>query len=183
MRHTVYKLFIATQYEQEEKWLNEMSAKGLALVHAGLCKYIFEDEEPGKYTYKIELLDRLPSAASSRSYLLFLEDAGVETIATIFRWVYLRKKTEDGPFALYSDVDSTIRYFRRLQVFFITLAVLEYVFGIQNVLIGAFNNSEVRVINIVMGLLLLFLGVLLTAAAVTHTRKLRELRRERQIRE
>ncbi len=25
MRHTVYKLFIATQYEQEEKWLNEMS--------------------------------------------------------------------------------------------------------------------------------------------------------------
>ena len=183
MRHTVYKLFIATQYEQEEKWLNEMSAKGLALIHAGICKYIFEDEEPGKYTYRIELLNRLPSAASSRSYLLFLEDAGVETIASIFRWVYLRKKAEDGPFALYSDVDSTIRYFRRLQVFFIMLSILEYVVGIQNVLIGTFNQSEVRVINIVMGLLLLFLGVLLTAAAVTHTRKLRELRRERQIRE
>jgi hypothetical protein len=183
MRHTVYKLFIATQYEQEEKWLNEMSAKGLALIHAGVCKYIFEDEEPGKYTYKIELLDHLPSAASSQSYLLFLEDAGVETIASIFRWVYLRKKAADGPFTLYSDVDSAIRYFRRLQIFFIMLAVLEYVVGIQNVLIGAFNVSEVRVINIVMGLLLLFLGVLLTAAAVTHTRKLKELRRERQIRE
>lgn len=183
MRHTVYKLFIATQYEQEEKWLNEMSAKGLALVHAGICKYIFEDEEPGKYTYKIELLDRLPSAASSQSYLLFLEDAGVETIASIFRWVYLRKKAEDGPFALYSDVDSTIRYFRRLQVFFILLAVLEYVVGIQNILIGVFDLYNIRVVNIVMGLLLLFLGVLLTAAAVTHTRKLKQLRRERQIRE
>ncbi len=88
-----------------------------------------------------------------------------------------------GPFELYSDVDSTIRYFRRLQVFFITLALLEFVFGIQNVLIGVFNQSEVRAVNIVMGLLLLFLGVLLTAAAITHTRKLRELRRERQIRE
>ncbi len=125
MRHTVHKLFIATQYEKEEQWLNEMSAKGLALVSAGLCKYIFEDETPGKYTYKIELLNNLSSAAESKSYLLFLEETGVEHIASIFRWVYLRKKTVDGPFALYSYVGSTMKYLRRLQIFFISLMVLE----------------------------------------------------------
>lgn len=180
MRHTVHKLFIATQYAEEEKWLNEMSEKGLALIHAGFCKYIFEDEEPGKYTYRIELLDNWHFTAKSKSYLLFLEDAGIEHIASIFRWVYLRKKTEDGPFTLYSDVDSAIRYFRRLQIFFISLTALEFIIGIQNILIGAFNKSG---INVVMGLLLLFIGLFLAFAAFTHTKKLRKLRRERQIRE
>lgn len=183
MRHSVYKLFIATQYEKEEKWLNEMSAKGFALIWAGLCKYVFEDEEPGKYTYKIELLNHLPAAQESRSYLLFLEDTGIEHVASIIRWVYLRKKSADGPFDLYSDVSSTIKYFRRLQVFFLSLMILEFIFGIQNFMIGAFLYNDIRVMNIVLGLLLLFLGVLLAMAAFSHTKKIRELQRERQIRE
>jgi hypothetical protein len=183
MRHTVYKLFIATQYEKEEKWLNEMSAKGLALVHVGFCKYIFEDAEPGKYTYKIELLNNLPSAAESKSYLLFLEDTGIEYIASIFRWVYLRKKTEDGPLALYSDVGSMIRYLKRLQIFFITLTILEFIFGIQNLVMGFFSFNEIHILNIVIGSLLVFLGVLLAIAAYKHTRMLIFLRKEQKIRE
>ena len=38
MRHTVYKLLWAWEYDKEEKWLNEMAAKGMALVSVGLCK-------------------------------------------------------------------------------------------------------------------------------------------------
>lgn len=183
MRHTVYKLFIASQYEKEENWINEMSSKGLALIYAGFFKYIFEDETPGKYTYKIELLNNLPSAAESKSYLLFLEETGVECIASIFRWVYLRKKAADGPFTLYSDVSSTIKYFRRLQLFFLSLTILEFICGILNLVIGTIYYHEIRVTNITIGLLLLFLGVLLAIAAYGHTMKLRSLRRESQIRE
>lgn len=183
MRHTAYRLFLSTQYEEEENWLNEMSAKGLALVSAGVCRYVFEDEEPGKYTYKLELLNSLSSAAESRSYLAFLEETGIEHIASIFRWVYLRKKTEEGPFNLFSDMSSRIRYFRRLQVFFLTLMVLEFVIGIQNLMIGATSFHGIHVVNIVMGLLLLFIGVLLAIAAYKHTKKIKSLQKENQIRE
>jgi hypothetical protein len=183
MRQTIYKIFIASQYEEEERWINEMSAKGQALVYAGLCRYIFEDEEPGKYQYKIQLLNKLPAAPESKAYLQFLEETGIEFISSILAWVYLRKKTEDGPFGLYSDIGSSIRYFKRLQIFFIVLTILEFFIGIQNLWIGIFLPTGMQVINICMGLFLLFLGMLLAAAARTHTKKLQELRKERQIRE
>lgn len=183
MRHTVFKVFLASQYEEEEQWLNEMSAKGQALVYAGLCRYVFQDEEPGKYQYKLELLGKRPSSAESQSYLQFLEETGIEHISSILYWVYLRKKTEDGPFDLYSDVGSAIRYFKRLQMFFILLTILEFLIGFQNLAIGLFTFTSMRVTNILMGCFLLFLGVLLGLAARTHTIKLQELKRERQIHE
>lgn len=183
MRHTVYKVYLATQYEQEEKWLNEMSSRGLALIHTGIFRYIFEDETPGKYTYKIELLDHMPSSAASRSYLQFLEDAGIRHVGSIFRWVYLRKDAADGPFSLYSDLGSSIKYFRRLQIFFIVLTFFEFFIGIQNLVIGAFTSNGIRMINIIMGLLLMFIGVLLAIAAYQHTKKLQLLKRESRIRE
>lgn len=183
MRHTIYKVFLATQYEQEEYWLNQMSARGLALIYAGFFRYIFEDEEPGKYTYKIELLDNMPANKKSTSYLLFLNEIGVEHIASIFRWVYLRKKTEDGPFSLYSDVSSTIKYLRRLQIFFIALTIFEFGIGIMNISIGITLGNPIRISNIAMGLFLMFLGVLLAIAAWEHTKKIRMLRRESQIHE
>jgi len=183
MRHIRYKLYIATQYEKEEQWLNEMSAKGMALIHAGICRYVFEDEEPGKYQYRIQLLDNLPGNGKSRAYLQFLEETGVEHIASIIRWVYLRKKVEDGPFELYSDVESTIRYLRRLRIFFFSLMFLEYFFGIQNLVIGLNFYNHIRIVNVILGILLLILGVMLTTAAWEHTKKIRQLHRELQIRE
>lgn len=33
MRHIVYKAFSIGAYEKEEKWLNEMSAKIIVIVH------------------------------------------------------------------------------------------------------------------------------------------------------
>ncbi|MEL7654538.1 MAG: DUF2812 domain-containing protein [Bacillota bacterium] len=183
MRHTVYKLFLATEYEKEEKWLNDMSAKGLALIYAGICRYIFEDQDPGKYTYKIELLDNLPWNNKSTSYLQFLEETGVEHVGSVFRWVYLRKRIEDGPFSLYSDVGSMIRYLRRLQIFFICLTIFEFSIGIMNISIGITSGNVMNLVNISMGILLLFLGGLLAIAAFKHTHKLQALRRENRIRE
>lgn len=89
----------------------------------------------------------------------------------------------DGPFELYSDVESTIRYLRRLQIFFFSLMFLEYFCGIQNLVIGFNFYNDVRVVNVILGILLLILGVMLTIAAWEHTKKIRQLRRELQIRE
>lgn len=114
MKHTVYKIFTIGAYEKEEKWLNEMAAKGMILTDVGFCRYVFEEGTPGEYTYRLELLNHLPSHIESVSYLKFLEDTGVEHVGSYLRWVYLRKKVQDGTFELYSDVDSKIKHYKRI---------------------------------------------------------------------
>lgn len=183
MRHTVYKLLWAWDYDKEERWLNEMAAKGMALISVGLCKYIFEDSEPGAYTVKIELLDHMPSNAESTSYLRFLEETGVEHVGSIFRWIYLRKKASDGALDLYSDMGSKIRYMKRLQAFFLSLTVFELFIGIMNISIGLSSYNQVNRTNLFMGILLLFIALMCGIAAVRHTKRLRILQREHQIRE
>lgn len=115
MRHTVYKLFFAWDYKKEEKWLNEMSAKGMHLAGIGLCRYVFQEGTRGEYTYRIELLKELPSHPESISYIRFLEETGVEHIGSFMRWIYLRKKTSDSVFDLYSDYKSRINHLKRIK--------------------------------------------------------------------
>lgn len=183
MRHTVYKLMWAWEYDKEEKWLNEMASKGLALISVGLCKYIFEDSEPGEYSIKLELLDHMPSSAESKSYLRFLEETGAEHVGSIFRWVYIRKKTAEGALDLYYDIGSKMKYLKRLQIFFVSLLIFELSIGMMNIGIGAFWSSTVNRTNVFLGSLLLIIALMCGVAAFGHTKKLRALQRERQIRE
>ncbi len=183
MRHTVYKLLWGWEYDKEEKWLNEMAAQGKALVSVGFCKYIFEDTEPGEYTIKIELLDNMASSPRSKSYIRFLEETGAEHIGSIFRWIYVRKKASNGALDLYSDIGSKIRYMKRLQTFFISLTIFELFIGIMNLAVSFLPHNQVNGTNLFFGFLLLFIAVMCAIAAVSHTKKLRNLQRERLIRE
>ena len=42
MKHVVYKVFFLWDFEKEEKWLNEMAAKGLMLTDVGFCRYVLK---------------------------------------------------------------------------------------------------------------------------------------------
>lgn len=114
MRIAIKKWFWAWDFDKEEKWLNEMSAKGLPLVAVSFCNYIFEDCTPGEFTYRIELLNNWPTHFESQQYIRFIEETGAEHIGSVMRWVYFRKKTAQGNFDLYSDFDSRIKHLNRL---------------------------------------------------------------------
>lgn len=101
MKHIIRKVY--WDYENEEKWLNEMSAKGLQLESYTWCKYVFADGVPGEYIYRLELLENLATHPESIKYIQFLEENNVEHVASYMRWVYLRKKASDGEFQVYSD--------------------------------------------------------------------------------
>lgn len=114
MRKVIRKLFWAWEPEKEEKWLNEMAAKGLALVGVGLCRFEFETCLPGEYQVRLEMLEHLPRHPESQQYIGFLEETGAEHVGSCKRWVYFRKKRADGPFDLFSDNASRIRHLRRI---------------------------------------------------------------------
>ncbi|UQZ32176.1 hypothetical protein C2I18_00575 [Paenibacillus sp. PK3_47] len=114
MKSEYYKLFTIGQHEKEEAWLNEMSGKGLVLSEVQVPKYIFKQDTPGKYVYRLELLEHLPSHPESKNYIQFLEETGIEYIGAFKRWVYFRKPAKNGAFELYSDMDSKIKHYERI---------------------------------------------------------------------
>ena len=176
MKYVVRKPYL--NFEKEENWLNEMSAKGMALTDYSWCRYVFEDCEKGKYIYRIELLENIPKNPVSIAYIKFLEDTGVEFVASYMRWVYFRKRAADGPFDLYSDIDSKIRYYRKIRSFWTAFAAMELTIGFANVLLGIINS-----INFYMGLFVLLVGFIILSLRHNIAKKIKNLCREKKIRE
>ena len=180
MKHAVYKIFFAWEHEKEENWLNEMSAKGLQLVNIGFCRYVFEDTEPGSYNYRIELLNNLSSHAESIAYIRFLEETGVEHIGSYFRWVYFRRKTADGPFNIYSDLQSKITHYRRILYLLLGISPL-IIFNLFNFLPRVLSSG--RFSDYLLCFLLLCFGILIGKGIFSLATKIRQLKVETSITE
>ena len=126
-RKTITKWFWVWQFEKEEEWLNEMAANGWVLESVGFCEYTFVRCEPGEYTVRTEM------HAYDDQYVKFMEETGAEYVGRMMMWIYFRKKTEDGVFDLYSDIDSKISHLDRIGK--VLLAI-----GSANLLIGLVNS-------------------------------------------
>jgi hypothetical protein len=156
---------------REENWINQLAAKGLSLCDYSWGRYVFEVTEPGTYSYRIELLEKNAKNTESELYLNFLEESGVEVVAHYWRWVYLRKKTADGPFALFSDNESRIQHLTRITRLYLALALMEISIGIANLMLGisdfmdGWNHNDKFVLqsvhswNVFGGALCLILGI------------------------
>ena len=107
-RKTITRWFWVWQFEKEEEWLNEMAANGWVLESVGFCKYTFVRCEPGEYTVRTEM------HPYDDQYVKFMEETGAEYVGRMMMWIYFRKKTEDGVFDLYSDIDSKISHLDRI---------------------------------------------------------------------
>ncbi len=111
--------------DAEEAWLNNMCSNGWAFKHFFLDFYTFEKCEPGEYNYQIDLLDSWNGKKGD--YADFMEDTGVEVISQWWRWVYLRKKSSDGPFEMYTDVESKIAHYNKIKTFFKLALIIEII--------------------------------------------------------
>lgn len=159
MKRVVYKIFWTWNFDEEEKWLNEMAEKGFALSSVGLFRYEFEESLPGEYNIRLELLGHWPSHIESGDYIRFLEETDVEHVGSVMRWVYFRKKAVDGTFDLYSDNESRIQHLNRILILLVTFGVMNLCTGIYNLfLCFALQNlfNLLGIINLLLGLMLLY---------------------------
>ena len=177
MRKVIHKWFWAWEAEKEEKWLNEMCAKGLGLASVGFGRYEFEDCTPGEYQYRLEFLEHFPTHPESVQYIKFVEDTGAEQIGSITRWVYFRKKSADGPFDLFSDNASRIKHLSRIIALLLTLNIFNIYIGCYNIFIAITWDSPANyggIINLAVAALL-FYGIF------RLNRQRKALKREQQI--
>jgi hypothetical protein len=111
----------AWQDEVEEKWLREMSQKGLHLASVGLAGiYTFIRGEPADYVYRLDY--RPNSKTEDREYLQIFKDAGWEQVSDYFSWHYFRKLAVPGETQeIFTDSESRVAKYKRLQVFLIAM--------------------------------------------------------------
>ena len=125
-RKTVYKLWFVWDYDKEEKWLNDMSREGWALVDVGFNRFTFEKCEPEEYIVRLEMRD------ADNDYISFMESTGAEYIGRCLRWHYFRRKSELGGFDLLSDIDSKIQHLNRIHKMTLTIGLANVAIGIAN---------------------------------------------------
>ena len=126
-RMTVKKWIWVWEFDKEERWLNTMAQQGWVLDGLGFCRYDFVRCQPGEYTVRLEMRDH------DESYLGFMAETGAEYVGRMMKWIYFRKKTEDGPFDLFSDTESRIAHLDRM------CRMLRFA-GIANLVIGLGNS-------------------------------------------
>ncbi len=187
MRHKVWKLF--WDYELEEKWLNEMSVKGLHMIYYSMGQYIFEEDSQKRYQYKIELLKERVSNPESQVYIDFLSENDIEKVSSYMRWIYLRKDTKFGEFNLYSDKASKIAHYTRVYNVWNTLAIVEGIAGTINLSLFAINLlTDERLGNFTygnfsIGISCIFMSILFIKMGRKLNQKIKNLKREQVITE
>ena len=181
MRIVKHKVFFMWEADREEKWLNEMSAKGLQLCDVGYCRYTFEEGQPGEYIYRLELLDGMATEEKRKNYIHFVEDTGAEQCGQLFRWVYFRKKADGQGFDLFSDIDSRITQLNRICLVVGILSIVNLLNGINNLRFWFFY-SDVSA-NRVLSIICLAVGVLIGCGFLYLYNKKRKLQKEKLLHE
>ena len=129
MRKVIRKLFWAWDFDKEEEWLENMARNGWVLDGVGFCTYHFIKTEPGEYSVRLQYL---PIAEENTDYTNLLEESGAERVGRMVQWVYYRKKTADGPFQLFSDLDSRIAHLEKIAKLMLIIAIMNLVIGVVN---------------------------------------------------
>ena len=180
MRKVIHKWFWVWDFDKEEKWLNEMAAKGLVLTAVGWCRYEFEDCIPGEYKICVDFLDHHFGKVENEKYIEFLEETGAEHVGSMFRWAYFRKKTAGEDFRLFSDNASRIRYLTQIIRFIALLGGLNLYIGCYN-LFMFFQALRYHVYINLLGIINLLIAATCAYGMYRVAQKRKKLKTEQQI--
>ena len=125
-RKTIKKWFWVWEFEKEEHWLNTMAQSGWVLDDVSFCTYHFVACEPGEYSVRLEM------HSADDDYISFMEETGAEYVGRMVQWIYFRKKTEHGPFDLFSDLDSRIAHLDRIGKMLLAVGGANLAIGLAN---------------------------------------------------
>lgn len=155
MKRVIRKVY--RNFEKEIDWLNEMSESGLALCEYTWGRYVFEKTVPREYIFTIEPLRAVTSAAENIYYIESLQKSDVEVISGSKIWLYLRKKTSDGPFGKKIEIKSRIDHYRRdysqkrIGLFFFLITFISN--GILGLMLDSNPNLIIEIIVIPIGII------------------------------
>ena len=144
--------------DKETVWLTKVASEGWALKSFFAGFYKFEPCEKGEYIYQIDF------GAVSEEYRELMQELDVEIVVLWGCWIILRKRAADGPFELYTDVDSEIEHYRKIRRMFKVATIIELLVLFMEIYAGMIGEGIGWVFA-----LLISLFVLACADAVFRT--------------
>lgn len=176
MKRSIFKnLFI--DLEKEETWLNNMCKNGYALRDISNGYYVFEPCDPGKYIYRIEFLKQEIFQKEKHSYLELMQELKVEPVASFNRWHYFRRDSSLGEFEIYSDIDSQIEHYKRINLIWYMLALIFIASGLsQNVFFG-----DISQFDLILNFTLIIIGSFFLTLAIPFIRKINNLKKKKTL--
>lgn len=103
----VFRIFLGWQDEEEEKWLQKMSRKGMHFIKYNILYYTFEVGNPEEYIYKIDY--KSTDRADMEEYLEIFKEAGWEHICSFMSWQYFKIEKEKANLKdIYTDNSSKV---------------------------------------------------------------------------
>lgn len=83
-------------FDKEEAWLNEQSAKGWGFWHTNGVIYRFKASQPGEFIYQIDFDEK--KSAVGEDYVVFRNSCGDSFVHQWKSKIYWKRKSADGPF-------------------------------------------------------------------------------------
>ena len=120
--------------DKETEWLDEMAMEGYALKSFFAGFYTFVPCEKGQWQYQIDIGKGFFNV--NKEYASFMEEMDIEIVATWGPWVILRRRTQEGEFTLYSDVDGRIAQYKKILLMFKMVVGLEMLALIYEIYAG-----------------------------------------------
>lgn len=168
MNYFIRKLIV--DYENEDKWLNQMSAKGYAFVDYSFYKYTFTECLPSEYIYKVAIIDE---KAPERH---IMQDDDIEIVTSYKNKVYYRKKTAAGPLEIHNDNNYKLKHYEKLFTICYILTIMEIAIGLGNMIM---SRNEDFLFNIFVGSSILLIGIgLLISMVIPLYKKIKKIRKE-----
>ena len=166
----IRKWYWIWEFEEEERWLNQMADAGWVLEKLGFAVFYFRPCEPGEYIVRTEMRGK------DDAYVGFVEETGAEYVGRMAKWIYFRRKTELGDFQLFSDLESRIGHLQK------AAKVMKGV-GIANLLIGMANTFNPGLAGVPIGWINLLCAALCMYAYGRLQGKLDAMEKDRSLME
>lgn len=143
------------------EWLNRMAEQGWALTGFFFGFHRFAECEPGEYIYQVDIAEKMFSVPES--YRQFMGEMGVEIVCLWGPWVILRRKAEEGPFELYTDVESSFEHYTKIRNLFYVVSIIEGAGLFYGVTSAVMLKSAVGWVSVLLAAVFLavFLGQIL----------------------
>ena len=85
-----------------------------------------------------------------------MSEMDVEVVSQWYRWVFLRKRAENGPFEMYTDIESKIEQYKRIKGFLTAGLVIELICFLQELNVAIkLREFEIWAATALIGMLVL----------------------------
>ncbi len=115
MSEAIRKKYRIWDFDEEEKWVNQMARNGQGLIRADRGTYWFQPEEPGEYRYRLYFLKKKASSDRGMYEIALEEENGWELICSQGRRAWLKRPAWDTGVDLLTDVGNKRRLLKGMR--------------------------------------------------------------------